>query len=139
MNDAKSLKPEMLETNLPPLQIKDWYRKWENYQLASGWGQGDNHRTQLAYLCTCVSDEICTAINYDSLRMVQNALHLIKEYLNMSIMLLSLQRVKMLRYSPPSGQSQTVTTQTLIQMIREVSGFEITPNEVLVICLLNTI
>ena len=26
-NDTKSLKPEVLETNLPPLQIKDWYRK----------------------------------------------------------------------------------------------------------------
>ena len=35
-NDAKSLKPEVLETNLPPLQIKDWYRKWDNYELASG-------------------------------------------------------------------------------------------------------
>ena len=32
-----------------------------------------------------------------------------------------------------------VTTQTIIQMFREASGFEITPNEVLVICLLNTI
>ena len=47
-SNAKSLKLEVLETNLPPLQIKDWYRKWENYQLASGWRQGDNHRTQLA-------------------------------------------------------------------------------------------
>ena len=35
-NDAKSLKPEILEINLPPLQIKDWYRKWENYRHASG-------------------------------------------------------------------------------------------------------
>ena len=26
-NDTKSLKPEMLETNLLPLQMKDWYRK----------------------------------------------------------------------------------------------------------------
>ena len=86
----------MLETNLPPLQIKDWYRKWENYQLASGWGQGDNHRTQLAYLCTCVSDKIRTAINFDSVRTVQNALHMIKEYLNMAIMPLTLQRVKIL-------------------------------------------
>ena len=25
-NDAKSLKPEMLETSMPPLQIKNWYR-----------------------------------------------------------------------------------------------------------------
>ena len=26
-NDTKSLKLEVLETNLPALQIKDWYRK----------------------------------------------------------------------------------------------------------------
>ena len=27
-SDAKSLKPDCLETSMPPLQIKDWYRKW---------------------------------------------------------------------------------------------------------------
>ena len=28
-NDTKSFKPEMLEINLPPFQMKDWYQKWE--------------------------------------------------------------------------------------------------------------
>ena len=107
--------------------------------VASGWGHGDNHRTQLAYLRTCVSDEICTAIDFDNLRTVQNTLHLIKEYMNNSVMPLLLQRVKMLCYSPPQGQSQSATTQTIIQMFRECSGFDITPQEVLIICLLNTI
>ena len=51
-NDAKSLKPEMLKTSMPPLQIKNWYCTWDNYMVASGWGHGDNHCTQLAYLCT---------------------------------------------------------------------------------------
>ena len=85
--------------NLPPLQIKDWYRKWDNYQVASGWGQGENHKTQVAYLCICVSDEIRTAINFDSVRTVQNALHQIKENLNMAIMPLNLQWLEVLRYS----------------------------------------
>ena len=110
-----------------------------NYQVASGWGHGDNHRTQLAYLRTCVSDEICTAIDFDNLRTIQNALHLIKEYMKNSVMPLSLQRVEMLCYSPPQGQSQSATTQTIIQMFRECSVFDITPQEVLIICLLNTI
>ena len=44
-NDAKSLKPETLETSLPPLQIKNWYQTWDNYMIASGWGHGDNHHT----------------------------------------------------------------------------------------------
>ena len=65
--------------------------------MASGWEQGDNHKTQLAYLCTCVSDEIRTAINFDSVRTVQNALHHIKEYLDMAIMPLNLQQLKVLR------------------------------------------
>ena len=43
--DAKALCPEMLETTLPSIQMKDWYRKGTNYMEASGWGQGDNHRT----------------------------------------------------------------------------------------------
>ena len=138
-SDTKSLKPDCLETSMPPLQIKDWYRKWDNYQVASGWGHGDNHRTQLAYLRTCVSDEIHTAIDFDNLRTVQNVLHLIKEYMKNLVMPLSLQRVEMLHYSPPQGQSQSATTQTIIQMFRECSGFDITPQEVLIICLLNTI
>ena len=129
----------MLETNLPPLQIMDWYCKWENYQLASGWGQGENHRTQLTYLRIFVSDEIRTAINFDSVRTVQTALHQIKEYLDMAIMPLNLQWLKILRYKPPSGQSQTLKTQTIVQMFHEVNIFEMTPHEVIIICLLNTI
>ena len=92
-SDTKSLTLDCLETSMPPLQIKDWYRKWENYQVASGWGHGDNHRTQLAYLRTCVSDEIRTATDLDNLRTVQNALHLIKEYMKNTVMPVSLQRV----------------------------------------------
>ena len=59
--------------------------------------------------------------------------------MNLSVMPLTLQRVEMLRYSPPQGQSQSTTTQTIIQMFSECNGFDITPNEVLIICLLNTI
>ena len=29
-NDTKSVKPETLETSLPPLQIKNWYRTWDS-------------------------------------------------------------------------------------------------------------
>ena len=101
--------------------------------MVSGWGQGDNHRFQLVYLQTVVSNEIRTAINFDSVRTVQNALHQIKEYLNMEVMPLNLQRLEVLRYKPPLGQSQTVTTQTIIQMFREANGFERTPNDILII------
>ena len=31
-NDTKSLKSDLLETSMLPLQIKYWYRKWDNYQ-----------------------------------------------------------------------------------------------------------
>merc|ERR1711867_347900 len=54
INDAKSLKPDMLETTMPPLQIKKRYRTWDNYMVASGWGHGDNLCTQMAYLRTCI-------------------------------------------------------------------------------------
>ena len=37
------------------------------------------------------------------------------------------------------GQSQTMTTQTLVQMFREYEGFAMTPEETLIICMLNTI
>ena len=56
--DVKALHPEMLETSLPLMQMKDWYKKWTNYMQASGWGQEGNEKTKLAYLRTVVSDEI---------------------------------------------------------------------------------
>ena len=34
--DAKSLKLDLLETTMPQLQIKNWYRTWDNYMCASG-------------------------------------------------------------------------------------------------------
>lgn len=107
--------------------------------MASGWGQNDSHRTQLAYLCTVVSDEIRTALNFDSIRTVQNALHQIKEYLDMAVVPLNLQRLEVLRYKPPQGQSQTVTIHIIMQMFREVNGFKLTPIMILIICLLKMI
>ena len=94
--DAKSLKPDILETTMPQLQIKNWYRTWDNYMCASGWGQGENHRTQMAYLRTCISKEIRTAIDFNNLRTVNNALFQIKEYMKSSVMPLTLQRIELL-------------------------------------------
>ena len=96
-NDAKALKPEMPETSLPPLQMKDWHQKWDNYMCASSWGQGENHKSQLAYLHNVVSDKIRTAINFDGIRTMPNALCKIKEYLNIAFTPLTLQRLEMLR------------------------------------------
>ena len=88
--DAKSLKPDILETMMPQLQIKNWYRTWDNYMCASGWSQGENHCTQMAYLRTCISEKICTAIDFDNLRTVNNALFQIREYMKSSVMPLTL-------------------------------------------------
>ena len=96
-------------------------------------------KTQLTYICTVVSDEIRTAINFNGIRTVANALHKIKEYLNMAVMPLTLQQLNMLRYKPPAGQSQTVTTQSVIQMFCKTNCLEMAPKEILVICMLNTI
>ena len=76
-----------------------------------------------------VSDEIRTAINFDSMTTLARAIHEIKTYLNMAVIPLTLQRLEMLCYKPPSGQSQTVTTQHLIQMFRECEGFKMTPEK----------
>ena len=70
---------------------------------------------------------------------LQNTLNQIKEYLDMAIMPLNLQWLEVLRYKPPAGQLQTVTTKTIIEMFREANNFDMTPNEVLIICLLNTV
>ena len=45
----------------------------------------------------------------------------------------------MLGYKPPAGQSQTMTTKLLVQMFRECKGFVMTPEDTLIICMLNTI
>ena len=36
--DAKGLKPDVLETSMPQLTIKNWFKCWDNYRHASGWG-----------------------------------------------------------------------------------------------------
>ena len=45
----------------------------------------------------------------------------------------------MLHFKPSGGQSQTVTTQTVIQMFREARMWDITPDELMTITLLNMI
>merc|ERR1712240_315940 len=92
-----------------------------------------------AYLQTVVSDKICMAINFDGMNTVARAIHVIKRYLNMAVRPLTLQHLEMLHYKPPAGQSQTMTTQTLVQMFREAEGFAKTHEETLIICMLNTI
>merc|ERR1712089_69023 len=109
-SDAKGLKPDVLDTSMPQLTIKNWFKSFDNYRHASGWGQGDNHRTQLAYLRMCLSEEIRTAIDFDNLETVDKALHDIKAYMVSSVMPLTLQRLDLFRYSPPQGQSQSATT-----------------------------
>ena len=96
------------------MQMKDWYKKWTNYMLASGWGQEGNERTKLAYHRTVVSDEIRTAVNFDSITTEARAIHDIRTYLDDAVIPLTLQRLEMLHYKPPAGQSQTVTTQHLV-------------------------
>merc|ERR1711954_584928 len=95
--------------------------------------------TQLAYLRMVLSEEIRTAIDFDSLETVNRALYDIKAYMVSSVMPLTLQRLDLFRYSPPQGQSQSATTQTVVELFRNCDGFTITPEEVLIICLLNTI
>ena len=96
------------------MQMKDWYKKWTNYIGASRWGTEGNERTKLACLRTVVSDEIRTAVNFDSLTTEARAIHEIRTYLDDAVIPLTLQRLEMLRYKPPAGQSQTVTMQHLV-------------------------
>ena len=67
------------------------------------------------------------------------ALYQIKQYLDMALMPNCLQRLKVLQYKPPQGQSQTATTQTIVQMFQEANMFDVTPEEVFIIFLLTTI
>ena len=106
---------------------------------ASGWEQGEDHKTQMAYLRMCLSEEIRTAIDFDNLRTVDRAIFAIREYMTSSVMPLTLQRLDLFRYSPPQGQSQSATTQMVVELFRGCDGFAIKPEEVLIICLLNTI
>ena len=57
----------------------------------------------------------------------------------MAVMPVNLQWFEVLRYKPPPGQSQTITTQALIQMTCKANGFDMISNEIIIICLLNTI
>merc|ERR1711867_415282 len=49
----------------------------------------------MAYLRTCISEEIRTAIDFDNLRTVDLALFAIKKYMKSSMMSLTLQRIEL--------------------------------------------
>ena len=87
----------MLETSMPPLTLSEWFKCFENYREASGWGQ-DSHKTQLAYLHMCVSDEIRTSVSFDYLKTVEEALYHMKQYLDMAVMPLTLRQLEVIRY-----------------------------------------
>ena len=126
--DAKALKPQMLETSMPSLSLKEWFTCFENYREASGWGQ-DSNKTQLAYLRMCVSEEIRSAVSFDHMKTVQEALYDIKKYLDKAVMPLTLRQLEVIRYRPPAGTSQTQAVQTMLQMYREAEYWRITPEQ----------
>ena len=97
--DAKGLKPDVLDTSMPQLTIKNWFTCWDNYKHASGWGQGENHKTQMAYLRMCLSEEIRTAIDFNNIRTVDKAIFDIRAYMTSSVMPLTLQRLDLFQYS----------------------------------------
>ena len=66
---------------------------FEYYKEASAWGTG-SHKTQHAYLRMCISEEIRTAIQFDYLKTVPEALHEIKTYLDMAVMPLTLRQLE---------------------------------------------
>ena len=45
----------------------------------------------------------------------------------------------MVRYRPPQGQSQTLTTQMVIQMFQEAQFWDVVPEQIMKVILLNTI
>ena len=113
--DAKALKPQILETTMPSTSLKEWFVLWDNYKEASGWGQ-DTNKTQLAYLRMVVSDKIRSAIQFDHLKTVHEAIHAMKQYLDKAVMPLTLRQLEVIRYKPGPGTSQTQAVQIMLQM-----------------------
>ena len=128
----------MLETSMPPLSLSEWFKSFEYYKEASAWGTG-SHKTQLAYLRMCISEEIRTAVQFNYLKTVPEALYEIKTYLDMAVMPLTLRQLEVVRYRPPPGQTQTQTTQTIMQMFREADYWNMTPEQLCKVILLNTV
>ena len=52
-SDAKALHPDVLDTSLPSMQMKDWYKKWTNYMQASEWGQEGNEKNKIGLSTHC--------------------------------------------------------------------------------------
>ena len=89
---------------MPPLSLSEWFKSFSYYKEASGWGSG-SHKIQMTYLRPCISEEIRTAIQFDYLKTVPEALNQIKQYLEMTVMPLTLQQLEVVHYPPPQGQS----------------------------------
>ena len=86
-----------------------------------------------------LSDQIWTVIIFYNTSTVNTALYQIKQYLDMAVMPQCLRRLEVLRYKRPLGQSQTINTQFVVHMFREVIMWDFRPQDIMAMCLLNTI
>ena len=57
----------------------------------------------------------------------------------MAVMPLTLRQLEVVRYRPPPGQTQTQTIQTIMQMFREADFWNMTPEQLCKVILLNTV
>ena len=137
-NDAKGLKPMTLSIDLPALQVHEWFKSFENYRAASGWSQ-DDHHIQMAYMRPCLSEDIRTAIEFDELNSVNQAITRIQEYLATSVRPITLQQLNVLRLTSSGGETQSQVTHKTIEMFRQANMFDITGNDLLKVVLLHTI
>ena len=86
-----------------------------------------------------VSDEIRSAIQFDHMTTVHEAIHAMKQYLDKAVMPLTLRQLEVIRYKPAQGTSQTQAVQTMLQMFRDADYWAITPEQLCKVFLLNTI
>ena len=63
---ANALKPDLLTSSIAAGEVETWMDKWKEYKLNSAFGsQGEE--SILAYLRSCVSQEILVSIDYRNL------------------------------------------------------------------------
>ena len=77
---ANALKPDLLTSSITAGEVETWMDKWKEYKLNSVFGsQGEE--SVLAYLRSCVSQEILVSIDYRKIKSERDFLDKLQDYI----------------------------------------------------------
>ena len=101
---ANALKPDLLTSSIAVGEVETWMDKWQEYKINSAFGyQGEENI--LAYLRSCVSQDILISIDYRSLKTEADFLKSLRAHIDSRLHLKRIRQLEVMRARQKQGSS----------------------------------